>query len=61
MKKLNEEKLEEIVGGAVPTFDDLCKIGGWAFAVFNGSKTNSLDFQMDAELFYVACILSHMP
>jgi bacteriocin-like protein len=60
MKKLSEEKLEKIEGGALPSIDDSCKIFGAVFALSNGAVPGSLDFQADAEIAYIACMLQYI-
>lgn len=60
MKKLSEEKLVKMEGGiSLPSLNDTCQIYGSAFALSNGAVVGSLDFQMDAEAAYIACIIAY--
>lgn len=58
MKTLSNEKMEKIEGG-IPSINGICQIYGSAFALSNGAVVGSLDFQMDAEAAYIACIIEY--
>jgi|NOAtaT_5_FD_contig_21_6260624_length_269_multi_10_in_0_out_0_1 hypothetical protein len=56
MKKLNEVELEEIVGGAFPSIEQICQITGWASAVMNKLEPGTPEFYIIANLEYDGCI-----